>query len=107
MILKREPKEKAGGDCPSTPCSLSFSEDKPTAEGCYWMTCNEGDFKPEWVPVFRKYGVLMATIDCGTYSVDDVCGGLTDVKWAHAISIPENSVLSNPPAETQSDGTES
>lgn len=24
MILKRKPKEKAGGDCPSTPCSAGW-----------------------------------------------------------------------------------
>jgi hypothetical protein len=50
----------------------------------------ENDNEPEWVSVFLKYGRLMATIDCGTFSLADVCGGLTDVKWAHAISISDN-----------------
>jgi len=51
------------------------------------MTCEENNQEPEFVPVFWKWSKLMAKIDCGTYAVADVCGGLTDVKWAHAISV--------------------
>jgi len=67
--------------------SLSFTSDRPTKEGGYWMTCEENNQEPEFVPVFWKWSKLMAKIDCGTYAVADVCGGLTDVKWAHAISV--------------------
>lgn len=90
------------GRCPpldETTCCLSFSEDRPTSEGCFWMTCMENDNKPEWVPVFLKYGRLMATIDCGTFGLADVCGGLTDVKWAHAISISDNDQVVAPPPQ--------
>lgn len=68
------------------PCSLSFSAKRPTIAGSYWMTCDESDNVPELVNVFWKYGKLMAEIDCGTFAVADVCGGLTDVKWAKSLS---------------------
>jgi len=83
-----EPREEGLDDAT---CSLSFSDERPTSEGCYWMTCMENDNDPEWVQVFKKYGKLMATIDCGTYALADICAALTDVKWSHAISISDNS----------------
>ena len=83
-------KEQADARRSAAACSLVFTANRPTKAGGYWMACDETDNVPEWVNVFWKYGKLMAEIDCGTFAVADVCGGLTDVKWSHAISITEN-----------------
>lgn len=80
------PDQPAGHGLASGHCSLSFSAKRPTIAGSYWMTCDESDNVPEMVNVFWKYGKLMAEIDCGTFAVADVCGGLTDVKWAKSLS---------------------
>jgi len=91
------PKEPQKVDCPSAPCSHSFSSKRPTKAGAYWIKCYETDNESDFVNVFWNHRELVAKIDCGTYTIADVCNGLTDVQWAPAIIISEN-VKGLPPA---------
>jgi|MDTC01.1.fsa_nt_gb hypothetical protein len=64
---------------------------KDIKTGGYYLRCMENDYKPEWVAVYWKGGVLRANLGTlGDYPLEIIHHGLTDVTWRHAISSSEN-----------------
>lgn len=68
---------------------MKFTSEMPFEEGCYFMKCEENDFKADFVQVYYRAdtGLLCCDIPAGSgFQVKSVHDGLTNVTWAHAIS---------------------
>ena len=95
MILKREPKEKAGGDCPRTPCSPSDSDtpdtDAVTGSANVWNA-----FEEEIIALARKL----------ERQRDELAEALQEMRYGHtdkaermavaALSFLENATVEGP-----------
>lgn len=73
---------------------MLISVSSPTDEGDYYMSCLENENEPELVLVYRKNGILRASLtSIGDYDLRSLHYGLTAVKWSslvHPLKVEES-----------------